>query len=250
MRLLPRASQLAAVPQRRLMSIVDLPTPTRRQAVYLLAFVLASLVVSYLAERLFGLWVDLNPTAIRGWLQGWGTLAPAVYVTVMVLAIVFTPVPSVPLDIAAGLAFGLFWGTVWTLVGAEIGALIAFWLARRLGRGWLARRLGAERIAKVDALTERMGWRAVFLMRLLPAFNFDWVSYAAGLTSMSARKFAVATFFGMLPPVVAIVAVGDLLVSRPGWSALIFGALFVLWAVPFLWWLRPQGRRPDGTNTD
>ncbi len=220
-----------------------MPTPTRRHAVYLLAFVLASLMVSYLAERLFGLWVDLNPTAIRGWLQGWGALAPAVYVTLMVLAIVFTPIPSVPLDVAAGLAFGLFWGTVWTLVGAEIGALIAFWLARRLGRGWLARRLGAERIAKVDALTERMGGRAVFLMRLLPAFNFDWVSYAAGLTSISARTFAVATFFGMLPPVVAIVAVGDLLLTDPALSALVFGVLLLAWALPFLWWLRPRQRR-------
>ncbi len=220
-----------------------MPTPTRRQAVYLLAFVLTSLIVSYLGERLFGLWVDLKPTAIRDWLQGWGMLAPGVYVLLMVLAIVLTPIPSVPLDIAAGLAFGLFWGTVWTLVGAEISALIAFWLARRLGRQWLARRLGLERMGKVDELTARMGWRAVFLMRLLPAFNFDWVSYAAGLTSMSLRTFASATFLGMLPPVVAIVAVGDLLVSRPRWSVLIFGALFMLWVGPFLWWLRPLHRR-------
>ncbi|MDQ3328932.1 MAG: hypothetical protein M3506_10485, partial [Chloroflexota bacterium] len=61
-------------------------TPTRRQAIYLLALVFTSLTVSYLGERLFGLWVDLKPTAIRDWLQGWGTLAPAVFVLLMVLA--------------------------------------------------------------------------------------------------------------------------------------------------------------------
>lgn len=220
-----------------------IPRLSRRQAAHVVAFTVAGLVLSFALERLFGRFFDLEPLAIRDWLRSWGALAPAVYVLLMVLAIVLTPIPSVPLDIAAGLAFGLFWGTVWTLVGAELGALIAFWLARRLGRGWLARRLGQERIEKIDALTERMGGRAVFLMRLLPAFNFDWVSYAAGLTSMSVRTFAVATFLGMLPTVVAIVAVGDLLVSRPGWPALIFGALFVLWAVPFLWWLHPQRRR-------
>lgn len=225
------------------MSLAGLPTPTRRQATYLMAFVLASLIVSYLMERLFGRFVDLDPEAIRDWLRGWGALAPAVYVLLMISAIVLAPIPSVPLDISAGLVFGLFWGTVWTLVGAEIGALIAFWLARRLGRGRLAHWLGPERMAGADDLTERMGGRAVFLMRLLPAFNFDWVSYAAGLTSMSVRTFAVATFFGMLPPVVAIVAVGDLLVSRPEWSALIFGALLMLWVVPFLYWLRPPRSR-------
>ena len=220
-----------------------IPRLSRRQAAYAVAFTVASLVLSFALERLFGRFFNLEPLAIRDWLRGWGALAPAVYVLLMVLAIVLTPIPSVPLDIAAGLAFGLFWGTVWTLVGAEIGALIAFGLARHLGRGWLASKLGQERIGKVDALAEQMGGRAVFLMRLLPAFNFDWVSYAAGLTSMSVRTFAAATFLGMLPPVVAIVAVGDLLVSRPGWSALIFGALFVLWAVPFLWWLCPGRRR-------
>ncbi len=227
-----------------------IPRLNRRQAAYAVALTVASLVLSFALERLFGQFFNLEPLAIRDWLQGWGALAPAVYVLLMVLAIVLTPVPSVPLDIAAGLAFGLFWGTVWTLIGAEIGALIAFWLARSLGRRWLARRLGLERMGKVDELTARMGWRAVFLMRLLPAFNFDWVSYAAGLTSMSLRTFASATFLGMLPPVVAIVAVGDLLVSRPGWSALIFGGLFLLWAVPFLWWLRPPRHPRDGTKTD
>ncbi len=227
-----------------------IPHLSRRQAAYVVAFTVASLMLSFALERLFGRFFNLEPLAIRDWLQRWGALAPAVYVLLMVLAIVLTPIPSVPLDIAAGLAFGLFWGTVWTLVGAELGALIAFWLARRLGRQRLARRLGQERIGKIGALTQRMGGRAVFLMRLLPAFSFDWVSYAAGLTSMSVRAFAVATFLGMLPPVVAIVAVGDLLVSRPGWSALIFGLLFVLWAVPFLWWLRPRRHRRDGAKPD
>lgn len=220
-----------------------IPRLSRRQAVYAVVFTIASLVLSFALERLFRQFINLEPLAIRDWLRGWGMLAPAVYVLLMVFAIVLTPIPSVPLDITAGLAFGLFWGTVWTLVGAEIGALSAFWLARRLGRRWLTRRLGPERVEKVDQLAEQMGGQAVFLMRLLPAFNFDWVSYAAGLTSMLVRTFAAATFLGMLPPVVAIVAVGDLLVSRPAsWSALIFGALFVLWAVPFLWWLRPPRR--------
>ncbi len=223
--------------------IGGIPRLSRRQAAYAVAFAVASLVLSFALERLFGRFFNLEPLAIRDWLQGWGALAPAVYVLLMVLAIVLTPIPSVPLDIAAGLAFGLFWGTVWTLLGAEIGALIAFWLARRLGRRWLAGRLGQERIEKVDALAEQMGGRAVFLMRLLPAFNFDWVSYAAGLTSMSVRTFAVATFLGMLPPVVAIVAVGDLLLTDPALSALVFGVLVLVWALPFLWWLRPRRRR-------
>ncbi len=97
-----------------------IPKLSWRQAAYAVAFTVASLVLSFALERLFGQFFNFEPLAIRDWLQGWGALAPAVYVLLMVLAIVFTPIPSVPLDIAAGLAFGLFWGTVWTLVGAEL----------------------------------------------------------------------------------------------------------------------------------
>ncbi len=103
--------------------------------------------------------------------------------------------------------------------------------------------MGPERTARVDALTDRLGDRAVFLMRLLPAFSFDWLSYAAGLTSMPVRTFAIATFLGTLPPVVAIVAVGDLLTTTPTWSIALFVILALLWAAPILWWLRP-GKGP------
>lgn len=217
-----------------------LPALTRGQVGVVFVVALVSLLLSFLFERLFGALVPLDPEAIRAWLRGWGAWAPVIYISLMVLAIVLTPLPSVPLDIAAGLAFGLFWGTVYTLVGAELGALLAFGLARRWARGWVVRRLGERRAATVDALTHRGGGRAVFLMRLLPAFNFDWVSYAAGLTALPLRTFAVATFLGMIPPVIAIVAVGATLVEDPARARLIFGMLLLAWGLPFVWWLRPR----------
>lgn len=39
----------------------------------------------------------------------------------------------------------------------------------------------------------------VFASRLLPFISFDVVSYAAGLTTLSLWRFALATFAGILP---------------------------------------------------
>ena len=39
----------------------------------------------------------------------------------------------------------------------------------------------------------------VFASRLLPFISFDVVSYAAGLTTLSLWRFAVATLAGILP---------------------------------------------------
>ncbi len=217
-------------------TILGLPRPTRRQALVLLAIAVGSVLLSFVIDSLLGQVIPLDPASIRDWLGRQGAYAPLIYILLLATAVVVTPLPSVPLDIAAGLAFGLVWGTIYTLIGAELGALVAFGLARHFGRPWLADRLRQETLQQIDRLSEQLGVRGLLLMRLLPVFNFDWVSYAAGLTRMPVRSFAIATLAGMTPPVIAIVAVGDALVTDPGRAALIFGALLLLVVMPLLWW--------------
>jgi uncharacterized membrane protein YdjX (TVP38/TMEM64 family) len=165
------------------------------------------------------------------------------FVFIMATAVVVSPIPSVPLDIAAGLAFGLLWGTVCVLIGAEVGAVIAFGITRRLGRPRLARRLPERVMAQIDMLAERRGVRALLIMRLIPVFSFDWVSYAAGLTSISFHAFALATFVGIIPPVIAIVAVEATLPDAPFLAAAIFGLLLLIVVIPLILPLLPFSRR-------
>ncbi len=210
--------------------------------------VVVSIVAGLLFDALFGRIIPLRPEGIRDWLDGLGPWGPLVFVVLLMAAVVVSPVPSVPLDIAAGLTFGLFWGTVYVLIGAELGAIIAFLIARRLGRPRLARRLPAAAMASIDTLTARRGVRALILMRLLPVFNFDWVSYAAGLTSLSARAFALATFVGMIPPVVAIVAVGATLPGNPVLAGTILAILVLAVLIPLAMpgFARPGRARDEG----
>ncbi len=206
---------------------------------WVVVIVVAGIVAGLLFDALFGRIIPLRPDAIHAWLDGLGAWAPIVFILLMATAVVVTPIPSVPLDITAGLAFGLVGGTVLTLIGAELGAVIAFLLARELGRPRLAKRIPAAAMARVDDLTRRSGFRALLVMRVLPVFNFDWVSYAAGLTPISLPAFAVATFLGMIPPVIGIVAVGATLPGNPILAGSIFTILLLGVVVPLAWpWLR------------
>ncbi len=209
----------------------------------ILAVMGAGLVVGLLFDLLFGRLISPRPEAIRDQLDGLGIWGPVVFVLLMTTAVVVSPIPSVPLDIAAGLAFGLLWGTVYVLIGAELGAVIAFLVARRVGRPWVERRLPAAFVRRVDGLTARSGARAILLMRLLPAFQFDWVSYAAGLTLLPLRTFALATLIGMTPPVIAIVAVGATLPEHPGVAGVVFGGLVALALGPLLIPFLPETMR-------
>jgi len=49
----------------------------------------------------------------------------------------------------------------------------------------------------------------VFWSRMIPAVNFDWISFVAGMTAVSFRVFIVYSFLGMLFPTAVAVVAGD-----------------------------------------
>jgi uncharacterized membrane protein YdjX (TVP38/TMEM64 family) len=127
-----------------------------------------------------------------------GLLGPLAIIGLLAVAIVFNPIPSAPIALVAGAAYGHFWGTFYVVIGAEIGALMAFSIARLVGyevlRKWLGDRLSLGHLTSQNALMA-----LVFASRLLPFISFDLVSYAAGLTPLTAWRFAVATLAGIIP---------------------------------------------------
>lgn len=156
--------------------------------------------------------IILNGQALREFIASLGAAGPLAVIGLMTLAILVSPIPSAPIALAAGAAYGHAWGTAYILLGAELGALGAFGLARLLGRDavqrWLGDRLPHTRLGSQNLL---MG--IVFASRLLPFISFDVVSYAAGLTTLSLWRFAVATLAGILPASFALAHFGGEMAS-------------------------------------
>jgi uncharacterized membrane protein YdjX (TVP38/TMEM64 family) len=167
-----------------------------------------------------------HPDRIRSLLAGAGRLAPLAYMGAMALAVVLSPIPSLPLNIAAGAFFGPFWGTVYSVSGALVGAVAAFSIARALGRDLIAPLLGGHINFCTDC-SNRLLTKIVLLSRLLPMVSFDVISYGAGLTKMSLGHFALATSVGTIPLTAAYNSFGSILNVGRG-VALIGGAVFVL----------------------
>ena len=141
---------------------------------------------------------SLNPDRIEQWLGHAGVLAPLLFIVLMATAVVVSPIPSLPLDLAAGAFFGPLLGTAYAVIGALAGAVASFWIARLLGRQLIERVLGGH-ISFCTACSDKLLTRIVLLSRLLPFVSFDLVSYGAGLTKMSTGKFALATGIGTIP---------------------------------------------------
>lgn len=73
------------------------------------------------------------------------------------------------------------------------GAAVCFWIARSLGREAVEKLCSKTGLAAIERFFERHGDQSVLIARLLPFVSFDFVSYFAGLTSMSFRGFMIAT---------------------------------------------------------
>lgn len=153
--------------------------------------------------------------ALRAGIAAAGAAAPVLFV-LLYAAVSFAPVPKNILSVLGGLLFGLLAGVGLVLVGALLGAGAAFGLGRVLGRAAVERLTGTG-VARVDELVRRRGLLAVLGLRLVPVVPFTALNYAAGLTAVRVRDYAVGTALGMLPGTVTFVALGAYGSSPGSW---------------------------------
>lgn len=143
------------------------------------------------------------------WVDGLGLWGPVVFVAGYAAAVVAF-VPASLLTLAAGAIFGIVEGTLYAFAAAAIGSCIAFLVGRHAARSAVERRIGGDpRFVAIDRATGEQGRRIVFLLRLSPAFPFNLLNYALGLTSIRFADYAAASI-GMLPGTVLYVYLGKL----------------------------------------
>jgi uncharacterized membrane protein YdjX (TVP38/TMEM64 family) len=206
-----------------------------RKRILLLGVIAATI----LAFRLTGATRYLDQETLRQWIEGYGGLAPFVYMLTYALAPSLL-LPGLPITIAGGVLFGPFWGVVYAITGATIGACIAFLIARYVARDWVERKLRSPRWRRLDEGVEKHGWKVVAFTRLIPLFPFNLLNYAFGLTRIKFLQYTVATFFCMLPACIAfIVFSSSLLDLLKGRISLIFlvglGLVILVSLIPLLY---------------
>lgn len=173
--------------------------------------------------------------SVQGLVQSAGIWGPLLVVFLMTFAVVASPIPSAPIAVTAGVLYGHWLGTAVVAIGAELGAIIAFGLARILGRdilrSWFGQRLEMGLMGSQNGLMV-----AIFLSRLMPFLSFDMVSYAAGLTVLKPWRFAVATLAGILPASFVLAHLGDgLKGSSPGSAVWAVLGLGLITGAPIIW---------------
>lgn len=149
----------------------------------------------------------ISPQQIQAWVQTAGPGAPLLYISLYVVATLLI-LPSTALNLSGGAVFGPWLGMLWTSVAALIAAVVAFVVARTIGRDWFARRL-AGRWQALDAEIRLGGLFYMFAVRLLPILPYGFVNFAAGLTAVTFKDYLLGTALGTVPGILPFVLLGS-----------------------------------------
>jgi uncharacterized membrane protein YdjX (TVP38/TMEM64 family) len=188
----------------------------RRAALLLAVAIVLGLALAGRALGLDELAAPQRLARLRAWVDGFGALAPVVFVAGYVVAELLF-VPALPLTLLGGLAFGPVAGTAYVSIGSTLAAAAAFLVARHLARRsierWLAERPG---LAAIDAAVTAHGWRVLVVTRLVPIFPFNLQNFAYGLTGIPFARYVLVSWACMLPGSVAYTLAGSALAEGGG----------------------------------
>lgn len=153
-------------------------------------------------------------------------LAPALFVLIRIIPIVIAPIPGLVFDFVGVAVFGWLQGFILAETAVLLGTTIAFYIGRIFREPAVRRFTSLE---KVDAWREKYSedqqfWFLVFA-RALTSPVFDFVSYAAGLTNISYKKYILITFTASAPLALSFYYIGDSSFSHGVWFSL---GLFVV----------------------
>ncbi len=185
-------------------------------------------VVNQIFNKVFVMFASGDFTEVKQFISAYGAYAAAISFALMVLQSIVAPLPAFVLTFANANLFGWWQGAILSWSSAMVGAAVCFYIARILGRDVAERLTSKVGLKQIDEFFEKYGNNTILICRLLPFVSFDYVSYAAGLTSMSFWDFFIATGIGQLPATIVYSYVGGFLT---GGARLFMLGLLIMFAI-------------------
>lgn len=150
-----------------------------------------------------------DPAQFQQWVKSYGIWGKLAFVGMVVLQVVVAFIPGEPIELAAGYAFGFWEGTALTLIGFLIGSWLIFVMVRRFGVRLVEVFFSPEKIRKMSFLKDpKKSETLAFLLMLIPGTPKDFLSYFAGLTPLSLRKWLLIVAVGRIPSLITSTATG------------------------------------------
>jgi uncharacterized membrane protein YdjX (TVP38/TMEM64 family) len=114
--------------------------------------------------------------------------------------------------IATVSVFGPWAGAGYALIGTEIAALLAFGVGHVIGRDTVSR-IAGSRVNRLSRKLSERGVLTIITLRIVPVAPFTVINIIAGISEIRLRDFAIGSFIGMVPGVMAISLLADRIIA-------------------------------------
>lgn len=127
----------------------------------------------------------------------------AIYI-IAVIAII----PSLPLNLAAGLFWGGVLGGLYSTIGVTLGGWAAFLISRYFLGASIKQKLQTRWGQSMGRELSVSSWKILAFVRMNPIIPTGPLNYLLGLSTISSWEFLWTTFAFILPPSIAVAYVG------------------------------------------
>jgi len=138
----------------------------------------------------------------------WSAMA---FIAAYVAIVAFSLPGATVATLTGGFLFGLFPGVVFNVVAATVGAVAIFAAARAGFGAAVAARLqaGGGVAARLMAGLRDNEWSVLMMMRLVPVVPFFVANLIPAFAGVRTDRFAITTFFGIMPGALVFTSVGS-----------------------------------------
>src|SRR5258706_2385944 len=153
--------------------------------------------------------------------QAYGAWGPALLGGLIALQVTVAVLPGHILMLAGGYLYGAVGGFFITWISTVAASQLNYHLARSAGRQVVYRLASARMVERWETLARGKGFTFFLLMFALPIFPSDLMTYVAGFTDISPRRYLAANLLGHLPCAITASLVGayGLSFTPQAWAA-------------------------------
>jgi uncharacterized membrane protein YdjX (TVP38/TMEM64 family) len=146
--------------------------------------------------------------AIVAFLDQLGFIGPLALSALLALQVLIPTLPSEPLMIAGAYAYGFLAGFLISWLVAVAASQAVFYLARYAGRPVVDRFVPTKLLDKWTGIASEKGTIFFLLAFVIPPIPSDIMTYVAGFSAISGRRFLMANLIGRMPMVALFTLVG------------------------------------------
>ena len=158
---------------------------------------------------------------IKTFVASFGQGAPAIFIIVQILQVLFAPFPGEATGFIGGFLFGTAKGFIYSTIGLTLGSWINFTIGRFMGKRFVRKLIPERQLDRLDKVVKRQGVIVLFTLFVIPGFPKDYLCLFLGLTTLPLKIFLILTGIGRMP--------GTLMLSLQG--SYIFEQRYGLFAV-------------------